>query len=228
MAMSKKTKVITLSSVLSVLWAGVIVFLCCIPKIQRNTEIKKYYNARVSVFQMENLELGTVDVVFLGDEITENYDLTKHYNTIDALNRGIKNDSAGGIKNRLEISALNIFPSVVVLQVGAHKLDKILTHYEDILSAIKENLINTSVIVLSICPTSGKYAHRNEKIVEINAELKSLAEKYEYNYVDVHSILIDDFGEFDKAYTDDGLLPNEQGYTKITNVLKPVVNDCLN
>ena len=67
---------------------------------------------------------------------------------------------------------------------------------------------------------------RNEDIVEINEELKALAEEYSCKYVDVYSALVnEETGEFDKAYTDDGLLPNENGYLKITDILKPIVNE---
>ena len=83
MAMTKKTKVITLSTIVSIFLIGFIVFLCFIPTIQRNTEIKNYYKRKVAVFQMENFELDRdVSVVFFGDEITENYDLSVHFKTI--------------------------------------------------------------------------------------------------------------------------------------------------
>lgn len=239
MAMNKKAKIITLSSIISVFLIGVIVFLCFVPTIQRNTEIKKYYKQKVAVFEMENLELGSISTVFLGDEIIENYNLSVHFKQINALNRGIKNDSTSGILNRLDVSVVDIRPKVVVLQVGTHKLDKVLTYYEDILKTLKEKLPIADVVILSICPTSGEYAGRNEKIVQINNELKALAEKYNstkatYKYVDIHSLLMNpETGELDKSYSDDGLLLNEQGYSRITDGteqidgIKDVVNECL-
>ena len=93
-----------------------------------------------------------------------------------------------------------------------------------ILAEIKEKSPSTKVVVQSIYPTSGEYAKRNEKIVEVNKEIKVFAEKYGYTYVDVHSSLKDENGELNSKYTTDGLHLTHDGYKKVSEVLTPILS----
>ena len=221
MAKWKKSKIITVSSIIAVLMIGIIVFLCFVPTIQKNTELKKYYNKKVADFEIDNKEFGSVDIVFAGDELTEEYDLRNNYLNLSTINRGIKGDDTYGLLKRLKVSVYDLNPDYIVLLIGSNNLSSMLKNYDDILADIDKFAPKAKVIVQSIYPTSKKYAGRNEKIVEVNKKLKELAEEYDCFYADVHSVLVDSkTGEMNEKYSDDGFIPNKTGYQKVTEVIK--------
>ena len=232
MAKWKKSKIITLSSILAVLLVGIIVFLCFVPTIHARTEQKKYYNSRISVFELENKELKAagrkVDVVFVGDQITENYKLEYYFENLSAVNRGIKGDTVAGITNRLKISAFNLNPKIIILQFGTNKLDNVSKDVETMFKNLKENF-QANVLIQSILPTNGKYADRNEKIIEINQKLEKLAKEYGFVFVDTHAeFYSQEYKQMVKNYTDDGITLNSKGYNKLTEFLKDPISQHLN
>lgn len=224
----KKSKVITVSTILAVLLSAIVVFLCFVPAIEAEVSRRKYYEARIAYFKEENTLAANSKLVFLGDGLIENYDLDKYYTLVsNKFNRGVIGDDTFTLQKRLQVSLYDIKPSVCVLLIGTNNIKNALKNYEEILAEIKEKCSTTKLVIQSIYPTSLKYAKRNKKIVEVNAELKVLAEKYGYTYVDIHSSLKDENGELNSKYTTDGLHLNEDGYKIITEVLTPVLSPLL-
>lgn len=225
MAKWKKSKIITVSTILAIFLTAIVVFLCFVPTIEAEVARRKHYDERVAYFELENSKAANAKLVFLGDGITEQYNLTKYYSLVKSMfNRGIEGDTTTTLQERLQVSLLNIKPSVCVLLVGTNNIKSALKNYESILAEIKEKSPSTKVVVQSIYPTSGDYAKRNEKIVEVNAEIKVFAEKYGYTYVDIHSVLKDENGELNSKYTTDGLHLTHDGYKKVTETLTPILS----
>jgi hypothetical protein len=78
-----------------------------------NNDIEKYwefYNSKLESFKQENLEYKnkSVDVVFLGDSLTEGYDIEEFYPEYVVLNRGISGDTTVGLEQRLDVSLFAI------------------------------------------------------------------------------------------------------------------------
>ena len=55
----------------------------------------EYYNSKIEQFELENEQFKDtkVDAVFLGDSLTDGYDLKKFYPEYIVLNRGISGDT---------------------------------------------------------------------------------------------------------------------------------------
>ncbi len=225
MAKWKKSKIITVSAISAIFLAAIIVFLCFVPTIEAEVARRKYYNERVAYFEIENKQAANSKLVFLGDELTENYDLSKHYSLVkNVFNRGIAGDDTFTLQERLQISLYDIRPVVCVLLIGTNNIKDALKNYEEILAGIKENCLKTQLVVQSIYPTAGEYAKRNKKIVEVNEQIKVLVQKYGFIYADVHSVLKDENGELKAEYTTDGLNLTYEGYKKVTEVLTPILS----
>ena len=225
MAKWKKSKIITVSVISAIFLTAIIVFLCFVPAIEAEVARRKHYDERVAYFEIENTQAANSKLVFLGDELTENYDLSKHYSLVNGVfNRGIVGDDTFTLQDRLNVSLLDIKPSVCVLLIGTNNIKKALKNYEEILAEIKEKSPSTKLVIQSIYPTSGEYAKRNIKIVEVNKQIEVLAEKYGYIYADVHSVLKDENGELKAEYTTDGLNLTQDGYKKVTEVLSPILS----
>jgi lysophospholipase L1-like esterase len=177
-----------------------------------NRWIQHYYD-RVKLFQEENQTYKKV--VMVGDSITEGFNLDQYFSGRPFVNRGIGSDGIGigqtGVLKRLDSSVFDCNPSQVFILIGindiphGHPIDTLIAGYRDILTQIKAKLPKVPVYVISVLPCRGRYTHLNPLVVEFNARLKPLAAEFQYQYLDLHALLIDDKGELKEEYTADGL-----------------------
>lgn len=204
---------------------SLILFKSC--KKDNNQIFLEYYNAKVRLFEEQNKSLGKVDIVFIGDSITEGFEVfTKDvYSDYNVCWRGIGGDNTFMMQKRLKVSLFDVNPSLIVMCIGGNNIKTMLDNYLDILLEIKENLPNAMLLVHSIYPTSKSIADRNLIIPNINAQVKKMVEGQGYIFVDVHSHMKDERGELSAIYTEDGAHPNEKGYEVITSVLKTVIDN---
>ena len=235
--MKKKIIIITAICVsLALIVAALLVLILhVLPERERAREqreffefLQQYYKDKSANFAEENKTLGEVDVAFIGDSLTDGYDLGTYYPEMKVINRGIGGDTTHGVLARLDTSIIEPAPRVVVMMIGTNNLGDMFTDYEEILIKLKSELPDTKVVILSIPPSCGDYASRNGQIAINNVKIKRLAEKYDYTYVDVFTPLFDfERNELRAEYTTDGLHFTPLGYEVITAEVKPVLEDLL-
>lgn len=178
------------------------------------------------------------NVVFFGDSITDYYDLDKYFPDLKKVNSGINGNKTWDLKNDMYNRLYRYNPSKVVLLIGINNFLSSGDSIENVVNDIKaitkeahENLPNTEIIVQSIYPINTDWStkYRKEetyvyettnKIIESNKQLKDYCKEEGFTYIDMFSKLSDENNEFSREYTEDGLHPNENGYNKITEVLK--------
>lgn len=184
-----------------------------------------HYAQRVQNFRTENNSL--MNVVLLGDSLTEGFDVTTHFPLRRVLNRGIGADIIGkgkaeddrrGVLQRLGPSVFDTGTSHVFLLIGVNDLgdsrplDVMEEGYREILATIKEKTPLVTVHVQSLLPTRGAFARHNENIVRFNERLRALAREFGYPYVDLHSLFADEKGELREELTNDGLHLKPEAY----------------
>ena len=162
------------------------------------------YDDFVNYFIEENKTLGTVDVLAVGDSLTYHYDFGSYFKGLNIVNHGISGDTTTGLLNHMEASIYDVDTKVITLWIGINNLADMMNDYEYILSGIKEHKPNVKTILISLTPTRDYASYLNEMIVERNEEIKVLANKYSYTYLDIHSKLLDSSGELDSKYSFDG------------------------
>ena len=198
---------------------------------QYNEFLKLYhqhYNDRLALFEEENKTLANVDVVFLGDSLTEGYDLKAYYPEYNVVNRGIGGDTTFGLEKRLQISAYDISPKMVMMLIGANNFDTMMDNYENIVISLKENLTNSDVTLLSLTSMTKDWGRNNQKAQNNNIKIKEYANKYNLRYLDLYNPLLDETtNELRLEYTTDGGHFTPQGYEVITSVIKPVITSYL-
>jgi lysophospholipase L1-like esterase len=177
-----------------------------------NRWIQHYYD-RVKLFQEENQTYKKV--VMVGDSITEGFKLDQYFPGQPFINRGIGSDGIGfgqtGVLKRLDSSVFDCNPSHIFILIGINDLphglsmDTLASGYRNVLSQIKGKLPNVPVFVISVLPCRGRYTYLNPLVLEFNARLKTLAAEFNYQYLDLHTLLKDDKGELKEEYTADGL-----------------------
>ncbi len=188
-------------------------------------DFETYYRNACKRFE-ERVEIDkNCDIDFVGDSITERYNLEKYYPNYKVANRGISGDTTDMLLTRMEISSILLEPKVINLLIGTNNLNTCMNNYEYILQGFKNNLPNTKVVVNSILPRRGVEYY--QKIINNNNKIKALAEAYGYTYVDLYPNFMKN-GKLNEMLFADGLHLNSKGYQIMSDVLLPVFTDLLN
>ena len=169
--------------------------------------------------------------LFLGDSITDYYDLDKYYEDLPVVNSGISGNVTNDILNNMKGRVYKYNPSKVFLLIGTNDLQKgkdkeeIVNNIKEIIENIKENRSYAEVYLESIYPvdeegiSSGK--RKNKDIREINKELKEYCSDNNIKFIDMYKELVsDEEDNLNRDYTEDGLHLNDAGYEIVTGVIK--------
>jgi lysophospholipase L1-like esterase len=221
---------------LAALLAGATVFLVITFSQQRKQaqwerQVQEYRDNKLAQYRQENEQYADyeVDVAFLGDSLTDGYDLKKYYPQYLTANRGIGGDTTYTLEERLQVSVYDLKPKVAVLLIGANNVDTMLENYERILQGLQQNLPETKVALLSLTAMGGEHWGKNNQLAAYNnVTIQLLAEKYDFSFVDLYSPLYDiSIGEVYDGYTSDGGHLTHQGYTVVTAQITPILETLL-
>ena len=181
---------------------------------------------------INNLKNEYTNYLFLGDSITDYYNLDTYYGGLPVVNSGIEGNTTEDILNDMKNRVYNYNPSKVFLLIGTNDLihdmevEEIVSNIEKIISEINNNEPQSEIYVESIYPVNDNLnedmvnVRNNEDIMKINEKIKAYCEANDCTYINIYDILLDDDGNFSEEYTDDGLHPNSRGYEVITEELK--------
>ena len=188
------------------------------PNKSINIDYPPYYWHKKS--QFEKLPKSELDIIMLGDSITDEGEWTELLG-LNVKNRGISGDTIERILHRLD-TILESKPKQIFLMIGINDLindgksvTKILEQYKQLLRNFPENTPNTKVFIQSVLPLNNKvdlYWQDNKNILKLNSGLKKLAKEFNYEYIDIFSLLLDSENQLDAQYTVDGLHLNGQAY----------------
>lgn len=218
-----------------------ILFLCLlsvsafsqsVPTNLNDSLFSTYYQQRVSHFK--NLPIKKNAVIFLGNSITDGAEWSELFGNNNILNRGISADVTAGILNRLD-EVTRHQPDKVFLLIGTNDLsknisvDSVLKNIYLTAQIIQKQSPATQVYVQSILPINNTfdrfknhYKNHNE-INIVNEVLKKNAARYNYQYLDIATPLMDNEKRLNKAFTNDGLHLNGNAYEVWKNTIYPYV-----
>ena len=230
--MRKPIKILIVTAVLAAVFLAVflpVYFLKIRPDRQRKVRLalfQAYYDTKVASYEEENkgIEAGEIDVVFLGDSLTDGCDLARYYPDYRSLNRGIGGDTTTGLLKRMKVSVYDVKPKVAVVLIGGNNLKTMFDDYEEILKGLQGNIPDTKVVLVSLTSMSEK----NEIAALNNVRIKLLAEHYGYEYADVFSALFDEGSMAIRGeYTSDGAHLTDAGYQVLSAVITAAIERAL-
>ena len=232
--MKKKWIIIGISVLVLLVLGAVLYFAVLKPQKEKADwaeKVQQYRDAKMAQYREENERYADyeVEVAFLGDSLTDGYDLQKYYPQYITANRGIGGDTTFDLEGRLQVSVYDLKPQVAVMLIGGNNFDTMLQNYEDILIGLKTNLPDTKIVLLSLTAMGGEHWGRNNaKAAYNNVSIRLLAEKYGFTYVDLFTPLYDvSIGEVYAGYTADGAHFTHEGYTVVTEIITPVLQALL-
>lgn len=170
--------------------------------------------------------------LFLGDSITEQYDLDEYYNDLPVVNSGISGNKTKDLLNDLNNRVYQYNPSKVFLLIGTNDIqskveeDVIVNNIKKILEDIHENRPYAKLYLEAIYPvdegSSGAQDRTNKEIQSINASLEDYCKKNDITFIDMYDLLLDPESDKDRLFEDyskDGLHISDEGYEVITEKL---------
>ncbi len=233
--MKKKVFLIIGILLVAVLIFGAIYYFAVIQPRQREQEerqklVEQYYSDKLALYRQENEAYADyeVDVAFLGDSLTDGYDLAKYYPQFKTANRGIGGDTTHGLEARLQVSVYDLKPKVAVMLIGANNMDTMFENYENILMGLQKNLPDTKIVLVSLTSMSMEWGRKNHLAAYNNVLIRKLADKYGFTFVDMYAPLLDlTTGQLRDSYTTDGGHLTHAGYEVFTENLTPVLHALL-
>lgn len=174
---------------------------------------------RTATFKNEVETLAQGGIVFLGNSITDGFDFEQYFTKTKVINRGISADHIDGIIERIQYSAIDLQPAQLFILIGINDIgaqdadSTILGNYKELLGIISIKIPDTKVYIHSILPTTSKWKNcPPEKIVRLNLEIKKIALDYNFTWIDIYSLFVNDDSFLNSELTDDGLHLNSKGY----------------
>jgi acyl-CoA thioesterase-1 len=177
---------------------------------------------------------GESRVVFLGDSITEAWDLSVFFKGKPYVNRGISGQTTPQILLRFRQDVIALKPEMVVILAGTNdiaentgptSLETIEDNLKSMVDLARKNGVRP--ILASVLPAA-VYPWRPEirpieKILPLNQWMKECAATEGIGYLDYYSAMVNDQHGLKAELTGDGVHPNEAGYT----IMAPLVADAI-
>lgn len=188
---------------------------------------------------VEIAKKGDVDVLFLGDSITQGWRGKKAWSTFEKMkpaNFGIGGDRTEHVLWRLtegkELEGIK--PKVVVLMIGTNNsgsntAEQIAEGVKAIITEIHKQRPETKILLLGVFPRAGGIkkeetvapkANLNPKIAAINAIISKYDDGKKVKYLDIGPKFLNAEGGLEKAVMPDLLHLSEKGYQIWADAIK--------
>jgi lysophospholipase L1-like esterase len=196
--------------------------------------------AGLTRYGSENTEIrlpaDQIRVVFLGDEVTENW--RNFFPGKPYFNRGITGQTTPQMLVRFRQDVISLKPKVVVIQAGANDLAGAAgpmtqgTAAENFMSMVELAKANGIRVVLAsttpVCDCFKNVTARRSpgKLIGMNAWLKQYAHESGSVYLNYYSALVEGRA-FRRDLTADGVIPNEAGYRVMAALAEKAIAEAL-
>jgi lysophospholipase L1-like esterase len=195
------------------------------------------FHHRVEDFKRFNQQAMPGGVVFVGDSITQEFQIHEFFPNQLMYNRGIGGDTTQGLLTRLEESVFGLKPKLVVLQMGTNDFpvlklspEQSLKNLQLVVQQILSVQSRIKIVLVSVYPIheptlnfkrKAEDYRTNARIRVINAGLKEIAGVH---FVNVFDLLLDAQGQLNMNFSRDGLHLNAKGYEVVAAAIAPWIN----
>lgn len=181
-------------------------------------------------------------VVFLGDSITDSWDLAKYFPGKPYHNRGIGGQTTPQMLIRFRPDVIDLEPRVVVILAGTNDIagntgPMSLAEIEANLKTMTElaRIHGIHVVLSSVTPIN-HYTERSklffplrpaEQILGLNRWMKDYCVRHDCVYLDYFSAMVDEKGLLKGNLAEDGLHPNDKGYAIMAPLAQKAIDQAL-
>jgi lysophospholipase L1-like esterase len=179
-------------------------------------------------------------VVFMGDSITDGWNLAESFPGKPYVNRGISGQTTPQMLVRIFPDVIALHPAGLIILAGTNDIagntgPETAVMVEQNLQAMTElaQKHGIKVVLCALSPISD-YTQRNQTarrppsdILKLNAWIKQYAQEAQARFVDYYAALVDGKGFLKDGYSDDGLHPNAKGYALMAPVAQAAIDTIL-
>jgi lysophospholipase L1-like esterase len=179
-------------------------------------------------------------VVFLGDSITDGWNLAQFFPGKPYVNRGISGQTTPQMLVRMFPDVIDLKPAAMIILAGTNDIARntgpeTATMIEENFQAMAElaRAHQIRVILCLLTPISDYTQNKQTEhrppadILKLNAWLRGYAARTQATIADYYSALVDDKGMMRAGYSDDGLHPNAKGYQLLAPVAEAAIEKAL-
>jgi lysophospholipase L1-like esterase len=185
---------------------------------------------------------GDIDLLFLGDSITDFWRLNEYFTGRDFVNRGISGQTTTQILGRFLQDVVSLRPQAVLILAGTNDIARGISPngIEDNLTMIAElaKAHGITPLFASITPVSDYHKSEDPRyemtslrppavIVQVNAWLRDYCRRGGLTYVDYYLAMADSSGKLPADEADDGLHPNAKGYRVMAPIALQAIDKAL-
>lgn len=187
--------------------------------------------------ELPDVKPGEQRVVFLGDDITENWG-ADFFAGKPYLNRGMAKQTSPQMLVRFRQDVIALEPAVVIIQAGANDIARLtgpgtqgmmVENFQSMVELAQVHGIKVVLAsILPVCDCTEVQTVRRPigKIRGMNAWLREYAEEKGAVYLDYYSALADG-RELRPEFTVDGFLVNEAGYAAMAPLAEQAIAEAL-
>jgi lysophospholipase L1-like esterase len=218
---------------------------CCLPRLAAQLADQLQDWNQLGRYRQDDLRLERAPavegrVVFLGDSITDGWDLARYFPGKPYVNRGISGQTTMQMLVRMYPDVIHLHPAAFILLAGTNDIARntgpeTQEMVEDNIRAMCELAAsrNIKIILCLLTPISdymkAKQSERRPPadIVNLNHWLEGYARDVHAVIADYYTALVDDQGMLRQGYSDDGLHPNAKGYELLAPVAEAAIEGAL-
>ncbi|SEM75471.1 Lysophospholipase L1 [Sphingomonas gellani] len=185
---------------------------------------------------------GERRVVFLGDSITDRWDLARSFPGKPYINRGIGSQVTAQMVLRFRQDVIGLHPAAVVILAGVNDVQGFLQ--KETAGSIEQNYEamadmadrhGIKVVFASLLPINNYSDQAKDVLNErdpaelraLNAWLRRFCAERGYVYADYYSALVDGTGLLQRDMTVDGIHPLRAGYARMAPIAEAAIRRAL-
>jgi lysophospholipase L1-like esterase len=181
-------------------------------------------------------------VVFMGDSITDSWNLAKSFPGRPYVNRGISGQTTPQMLLRFRSDVIELAPKVVVILAGTNDIagntgPMSVAEIEANLKTMAElaRLHSVRVVLSSVTPVNG-FTEESKiyfplrpptEILELNRRIRDYCAQAGCVYLDYFAAMVDDKGFLKADLSGDGLHPNQRGYSVMAPLAEKAIKQAL-
>src|SRR5579884_1880352 len=190
--------------------------------------------------RLKSLPADPNRVVFLGDSITDGWNLAEYFPGKPYVNRGISGQTTPQMLVRLFPDVIDLKPAALIILAGTNDIARntgpeTLTMIEENFQAMTElaQAHGIKVILCSLTPVSDYTARKQTvrrpppDILRLNAWLRDYAARANAVFADYYPAVVDAKGMLRDGLSQDGLHPNAKGYALMAPVAQAAIERAL-
>lgn len=186
---------------------------------------------------LERAGQGPVDLLFLGDSITQGWNDNEVWRTFygprRAANFGINGDKTQNVLWRIRDGELDgIGPKAVVLLIGTNNLsasppEEIARGIAAIVAEIRRRLPEARVLLLGILPRGERPGPARDRIRAVNQLIARLDDGSRVRFLDIGRSFVDEDGTISREIMPDSLHLSPKGYRIWAEAMEPALRPLL-